>query len=423
MLKGKKILLGVTGSISAYKIPQLARQLCQEGAFVRVVLSSHALSFVTPITFTALGCERVLVEAGQEKNSEHTVQPMDHIHQVRWADLILVAPATAHFISRITLGLGDDLLTTMCLARRKELLALAPAMNVGMWENPAIQQHVKTLKAWGVDIWGPDKGLQACGEIGAGRLKDTHELLDHIKEKISPSPIKKNSLTFLITGGPTKEPLDPVRFLSNHSSGQMAYALCEGALKHGASQIHLVLGPVSSKPNWPKSLPIHIHPVETAREMYDQVIDLAPKAQIFVGAAAVADYRVKITSSKKMKKSLNTPHQTLELVENPDILASLSQRKNLSHLYRVGFSAETNNLEQYSLEKLKKKKCHMLIGNLVGKNLGFHSDKNQVRIFFKSQDNKKQPVDFPKMSKGLLGEKLVALILQERHRVKNLVAP
>jgi phosphopantothenoylcysteine decarboxylase / phosphopantothenate---cysteine ligase len=366
-LEHKKILLGVTGGIAAYKSAVLLRGLVRAGAEVRVVMTAAAQAFVTPLTFQALSGQPVyceLLDSSQEA-------AMDHISLARWADLILVAPATANFIARLAHGFASDLLSTLCLATASPIV-LAPAMNQGMWLNAATQANVETLAERGHRLWGPDEGEQACGETGPGRMLEPELLLERLVNHFAAGPLQ--GVRVLMTAGATREPIDPVRFVGNRSSGKMGYALAESMRDLGAS-VTLVSGPVAlARPGG-----VEVLPVETAREMHACVMDRVAQCDIFVGVAAVADYRPRRVAEEKIKKqneSLN-----IELIRNPDILADVAALD--SPPFTVGFAAETAQVEAFAEAKRRRKRVDMIAANRVGQaGGGFESDHNALTLLW-----------------------------------------
>lgn len=394
-LANKKILLGVTGGIAAYKSALLLRELQRAGAEVRVVMTASAQAFVTPLTFQALSGQPVhteLLDSVQES-------AMDHISLARWADLVLVAPATANFLAKMSTGLADDLLTTICLATIAPI-ALAPAMNQQMWLNPATQENVKRLTARGVHSWGPDSGEQACGETGPGRMLEPEQLM-----ALAQAFFEVGSLIgvhVLMTAGSTREPIDPVRYIGNRSSGKMGYALAE-ALKAQGAEVTLVSGPVAL------AVPpgVNCVNVERAEEMRAEVMSYVTDSDIFIGVAAVADYRPSSVAHDKIKK--NKEIVTLELVKNPDILAEVASLDEPP--FCVGFAAETNDVEAYAEAKRQTKGVEMIAANKVGaKEGGFESDQNELLLLWEGGREV-----LPMMSKHQLAQQLVARISERYH--------
>ena len=372
MLTHKRILLGITGGIAAYKTPELVRRLKERGADVRVVLTPAAKSFVAPLSLQAVSghpvCDDVL-----DPNAEAA---MSHIELARWADLVVIAPATADFIARYTAGLGNDLLSTLCLATTAPI-ALAPAMNVQMWQAKATQHNLTILRQREVPIWGPAQGAQACGEVGLGRMLEPAELLSQIEQHFIPSDLLKGQ-RILITAGPTQEALDPVRYISNHSSGKMGFALAQEAASMGA-EVTLIAGPVQlATPSGCKRVNVH-----SALEMLQAAESVALEQDVIIGCAAVADYRASHIAAQKIKKQGD--EVTLHLTKNPDIIASLAQQiaaANRSTLM-VGFAAETEQVAQHAQAKLKRKGLDLIAANDVSnKEIGFNADQNALTLFW-----------------------------------------
>jgi phosphopantothenoylcysteine decarboxylase / phosphopantothenate---cysteine ligase len=362
-IRGKRILLGLSGGIAAYKSAELARLLTQTGAEVRVVMTDAACRFITPVTMQALSGNPVhtdLWDASVPNN-------MAHIELSRGCDAIVVAPASADFLAKLALGLCDDLLSTLCLARECRLL-LAPAMNVQMWGNPATQRNLKQLRADGIAILGPASGDQACGEVGMGRMLEAEEIFEEIDACFQPKLLAGKRV--LVTAGPTFEPIDTVRGIANISSGKMGYAVARAARDAGAA-VMLVSGPTALAP--PRGL--ERIDVSSAQEMYDAVMARVPKADVFIGVAAVADYRPKEAKGHKLKKG--TGEMTLQLQPNPDILGTVAARRNAP--FCVGFAAETENLEAYAEAKRRRKKVPLLAANLAQH--AFGADDNQLILF------------------------------------------
>lgn len=391
-LENKQILLGVTGGIAAYKAAELTRQLIKAGASVRVVMTRGAQAFVTPLTFQALSGEPVRTEL---LDPEHEAA-MGHIQLARWADLILVAPTTASFIERLATGRADDLLSTLCLASASPIL-LAPAMNQQMWKQQATQDNVKILQQRDIKIIGPAEGDQACGDIGPGRMLEPQDILNQTRQHFHTGTLAGKQV--MITAGPTREPVDPVRFLSNRSSGKMGFALAQAAVEAGAT-VTLVSGPVvQTTPRGVKTVA-----VETAEEMYSAVLEIINHADIFIATAAVSDYRPAMTAAQKIKKS--SDNLTIELQPNPDILAEIAALDKPP--FTVGFAAETESLEIHAREKLKRKKLNMIAANPVGNHQGFDQDENQLTVFW--SDGKQH---FPLTSKHKLARQLLSFISEK----------
>ncbi len=363
-LSGKRIVLGVTGGIAAYKAAELVRLLGKQGAEVQVAMTEGATHFVTATTFQALSGRPVYLDQWDARMPN----AMAHIDLSRQADLILVAPASADFLARIAHGMADDLLSTMVLARDCPLL-VAPAMNRQMWENPATQRNVSLLQGDGVAVLGPASGEQACGEVGAGRMLEPEELLEAVIAFFAPKVLAGKQV--LITAGPTFEAIDPVRGITNLSSGRMGYAIARAARQAGA-QVTLVSGPVGFL------APIGVDRVNvsSALEMHAAVMARAADADIFIGVAAVADYRVAKAAEHKLKKD-GGGIPPIELVENPDILADVAALKDGP--FCVGFAAESRNLDEYAQAKRRKKKIPLIAGNLIQD--GFGGDDNRLVLF------------------------------------------
>ena len=412
-LAQKRILLGVTGGIAAYKSADLTRRLREAGAEVQVVMTPAATAFVGPLTFQAVSGRPVRIEL----LDVHAEAGMGHIELARWADWILIAPASADCIARLAHGLANDLLSTLCLATDRPI-ALAPAMNRLMWQNPATQDNCRLLTRRGVKIWGPGVGEQACGEIGAGRMLEPLELCNLVIEMIGereqqpeapapppslPAPHDLQGLTVLLTAGPTREALDPVRFISNRSTGKMGFAVAEAAARAGA-RVVLVSGPVSLKT--PPG--VERIDVESALEMHEAVMNRVRQVNIFIAAAAVADYRAAAPADQKIKKTRDA--LTLELTRNPDILAEVAALR--SHRpFTVGFAAETHDVLRYAEDKRRRKHLDLIAANQVGvAGSGFESEQNALHVLWEGGEKV-----LPLANKTLLGQQLIALIA-ERYR-------
>jgi phosphopantothenoylcysteine decarboxylase/phosphopantothenate--cysteine ligase len=370
----KKIVLGITGGIAAYKCAELVRRLKEHGHAVKVVMTESAKAFITPLTMQAVSGEPV---------SDSLLDPsaeaaMGHIEFAKWADLILVAPATANTIAKMTAGMADDLLSTLLLATPAKV-AIAPAMNQQMYAHPATKANLTLLAERGVHIWGPGVGEQACGDVGAGRMLEPLELVEYCNRVLAP---EENKLlagkTVTITAGPTREALDPVRFISNHSSGKMGFALAEAALKLGAT-VNLIAGPVSiATPKGANRIN-----VESALQMREQALHFATSSDIFIGCAAVADYRPAAVAEQKIKKQGD--ELTITMVKNPDIIAEVAALTN-QRPYTVGFAAETQDVANYAKGKLKNKKLDMICANDVSREgLGFNADNNALTLFWHNE--------------------------------------
>jgi phosphopantothenoylcysteine decarboxylase / phosphopantothenate---cysteine ligase len=366
-LSKRKILLGVTGGIAAYKSAELVRLLIKAGAEVRVVMTPAACEFVQPLTYQALSGHRVYLDLFDAEADS----AMDHIELARWCDLMLVAPASADFLGKMSAGYADNLLLTLCLACRQPV-AVAPAMNQQMFANAATTANVEQLNARGVLVWGPAAGEQACGDVGPGRMLEPAQLLANVEAHFEPGRLQ--GVEVLITAGPTREAIDPVRYISNRSSGKMGYALAAEAQRAGAS-VTLVSGPVAL----PAPLDVQLVKVESAAQMLDSVMQHVARSNIFIGCAAVSDYRVDREAAHKIKKS--TDKLSLNLVPNTDILATVSALEQRP--FCVGFAAETRDLQKYALDKLQRKKLDMIAANLVGDGSGgFETDVNQLEVFW-----------------------------------------
>jgi len=390
-LSNKRILLGVTGSIAAYKAAELVRRLQDAGAEVRVVMSEGAKAFVTPLTFQALSGFPVF-ENLLDKEAEAA---MGHIELARWADVILIAPASANSIANFAHGRADELLLAVCLAADVPL-AIAPAMNKQMWADQATRENVKVLSQRGVLFIGPDSGSQACGDIGEGRMIDSETIISHLSELFAVGSL--SGQTVLITAGPTREALDPVRYLSNNSSGKMGYAIAEAAAEAGAKVI-LVSGPVSLQtPDRVTRMS-----VESAAEMEAAVKEHIADVDIFVASAAVADYRPVTTEKDKIKKKDDRLNLVLE--KTTDILAMV--KANYAKTFCVGFAAETQQLENYAQKKLVQKNIEMIAANLVGASATktggtFNSDTNELTVFWQGGEKKLELASKTKLARQLI---------------------
>lgn len=400
-LQNRHILLGISGGIAAYKSAELVRRLQDAGAFVRVVMSAAAAEFITPLTLQALSGYPVhtdLLDTEAEAG-------MGHIELARWADAIVIAPASANMMARLAQGRADDLLTTLCLASSAPL-ALAPAMNQQMWKNVATQANVRLLRERGIVFMGPADGIQACGDTGPGRMLEAEELLEPIASLFQSRALQGKHV--VITAGPTREAIDPVRYISNHSSGKMGYALAQAAIDAGA-QTTLISGPV----NIAAPERAEVVQVCSALEMHKEALTYAAKCDIFIAAAAVADYRPKQCADQKVKKG-SDDQLSLDLIKNPDIVADVAKQLKAQqrNTFVVGFAAETQNIEQYAKEKLKRKGLDMIIANDVGSDTGgFNSDDNAVSVFWGQKAEQRQ--DFAITSKTNLAAQLLALIINQ----------
>jgi phosphopantothenoylcysteine decarboxylase / phosphopantothenate---cysteine ligase len=394
----QKILLGVTGGIAAYKSPDLVRRLMERGAEVQVVMTRGAQQFVTPLTFQAVSGKTVRTDLWDEAAEA----AMGHIELARWADEIVIAPATAEFIARLTHGLADDLLTTLCLATTAQI-TIAPAMNRQMWANAATQANVRVLRERGIRFLGPDSGEQACGEVGVGRMVEPTRIAEEIFT-VRGAPGVLKGLKVVVSAGPTRERIDPVRFISNRSSGKMGFAVAQAAREAGADVV-LVSGPVQI------CTPTGIDrvEVESAEQMLNAVQQHIIGADIFISAAAVSDYRCGEVSREKIKKTSDT--LALSLSRAPDVLATISRGESPPFL--VGFAAETENVERNALAKLTGKNLDMIAANKVGDSLGFDKDDNALTVYWKGGQR-----ELALTSKAALARQLIEVIA-ERYRARN----
>lgn len=397
-LARKRILLGVSGGIAAYKSPDLVRRLRAAGAEVRVVMTAGARQFITPLTLQAVSAHPVYLDMFESAGSG-----MEHIDLARWADVVLIAPASADLIARLAHGMADDLLTTVCLATAAPL-ALAPAMNQQMWQHPATLENIDTLTRRGVKSFGPGEGDQACGEVGPGRMLEPRDVVTQLAGLWTQPELA--GVGVLISAGPTLEAIDPVRYIGNRSSGRMGYALAAAAHAAGA-EVVLVSGPTAL----PDPAGVHCIRVRSALEMRDAIFAHVPRARIFVSAAAVADYRPEAPASAKIKKSAE--RMTLTLVRNPDILADVAALRDAP--FCVGFAAETEALEANARAKLKTKRLDMIIANPVGRDAeaagtGFDAADNQADVYWPGGAHR-----LPRASKAALAQQLITLIAERFH--------
>lgn len=386
----KKILLGISGGIAAYKAAFLVRELSLRGAKVRVVMTEAAKAFITPMTLQALSGEDVRCDLF-DTNAERA---MGHIELARWADVLVIAPATAQCLAKMANGIADDLLSTLYLVAEIPVI-VCPAMNKSMWMHPASRANCATLLERGVIFVGPNEGVQACGEFGFGRMSEVDEIIEALKFKSVGKSLFGQEI--LITAGPTREPIDPVRYISNKSSGKMGYALAEAAFCAGA-KVTLITGPTAI----PEPLGVECVKVNTAIEMYDAVMAHLKPGMIFIGAAAVADYRLAEIKLKKLKKH-DHESLSLNLIKNPDILHAVAKTKKAS--YVVGFAAETDNLLSNAREKLKVKDVNMIIANQVGDGIGFETENNQVVLITNNLEE-----SLPLNNKSILARQIIAIL-------------
>lgn len=395
-----KVILAITGGIAAYKSALLARLLVKEGFEVRVIMTQGAQQFITPLTLQAL--------TGNEVHTElldtEAEAGMGHIELAKWADLVLIAPASANTLARLAMGMADDLLATVCLATTAPVM-VAPAMNQQMWAHPAVQLNVQTLSDMGYEMIEPDSGVQACGDVGAGRLPEPEILLRRVlnfKAKLMvPQSLTGKKVT--ITAGPTVEAIDPVRFLSNHSTGKMGFALARACRDAGA-EVTLIAG---GKVDLTTPLDVQRVDVLSANDMLQAASQSAAAGcDIFIATAAVADYRTRDAAPQKIKKTQD--EMTLDLVKNPDILATISH--TYPDMFVVGFAAETQDVEKYARGKLASKDLDMIACNDVSrKDIGFASDENAMTVFF-ADKYQQEPEALDKASKDEIARQLVALI-------------
>ncbi len=394
-LSNRHILLGISGGIAAYKSAELVRRLKDHGADVRVVMTAAAMEFITPLTLQALSGNPVhttLLDPEAEAG-------MGHIELARWADLILVAPASADLMARLANGRGDDLLTTLCLATPAPV-ALAPAMNQGMWRDLATQANVEILRERGIALFGPAAGEQACGDVGPGRMLEAEQLAELAAGLFQSRAL--DGVKLCITAGPTREAIDPVRYISNHSSGKMGYALAEAAADAGA-QVTLISGPTQL----PCPERVTRIDVISAQQMYDASLEKMGNCDIFIACAAVADYRPANVEEQKIKK--HNDAMRIELVRNPDIVSAVASHPKRP--FTVGFAAETQDVVSYARDKLQRKKLDLIVANDVSDSrIGFNTDDNRVTVI--SADTEQH---IEQMSKRQLARQLIALIAQQ-HR-------
>jgi phosphopantothenoylcysteine decarboxylase/phosphopantothenate--cysteine ligase len=399
ILSGKKIVLGVSGGIAAYKAAELIRLFKKADCEVNVIMTDAAKEFIQPLTFQSLSGNTVYDKMFDQDMELH----IGHISLARWADLIVIAPATANIIGKLANGIADDLLSTVCMAFKGNI-AIAPAMNEAMWESKAVQKNIAELKSWGWYIPGPAEGDQACGETGWGRMIEPSEIISHVERIFSPQIF--TGANIMVTAGPTREIIDPARFISNESSGKMGYAIAEAACKWGAKTI-LVSGPTAL----PEPIGVNVIKITSAEEMYKAVMKNIKNIDIFISAAAVADYKPEKFSVQKIKR--NSEVFELKLVKTPDILGSVAFLKKPPFI--VGFSAETENLLKNASKKLTDKKIDMIAANLVGGGKGFGSEQNELVVIFKDGKSKKLSLK----NKTLLAYELLSCISQQYKSFRN----
>lgn len=392
-LFNRNVLLGVTGGIAAYKSAELVRQLQELGANVRVIMTRGAREFITPLTLQALSGNPVHTELLDEKAE----QGMGHIELARWADVLVIAPATADLLARLCAGRADDLLTTAALATAAPVV-VAPAMNQQMWKDAATAANIALLQERGLTVVGPAEGIQACGDTGPGRMEEPAAIAAAAARLFDTGALAGRRV--VITAGPTREALDPVRYLSNHSSGKMGYALAQAAVDAGAVTT-LISGPVAL----PAPDKVHLVPVQSAQQMYEQSLALLPDCDIFIACAAVADYRPVSAEQQKIKKK-GQEEMTLTLVRNPDIVAAVAAAEDRP--FTVGFAAETQDVVTYARDKLERKGLDMIVANDVsGSDIGFNSDNNAVTVLWPGGQR-----DLALSGKGAIARQVVALIAE-----------
>ena len=401
MLKGKTVLLAVTGSIAAYKIAYLASSLKKLDADVHVLMTENATNFINPITFETLTGNKCLVDTF-DRNFEFSVE---HVSLAKKADVVMIAPASANVIGKIAHGIADDMLTTTVMACRCRKI-VAPAMNTNMYENPIVQDNLKILKKYGYEVIAPAEGYLACGDTGAGKMPEPQLLLEYILRETACEKDMKG-LKVLVTAGPTQEPIDPVRFITNHSTGKMGYAIAAVCMRRGA-EVTLVSGPTEvQKPEF-----VNIVPVTTAREMFEEVTSRADEQDIIIKAAAVADYRPKNVSSEKVKKT--DGELSMEMERTDDILAYLGSHRRPGQ-FLCGFSMETENVLENSRKKLKKKNLDMIAANsLKVEGAGFGGDTNVITIITEDEE-----VSLELMSKEEAASKILDQILARRTKKED----
>ena len=393
-LQGKHIVVGITGGIAAYKTIELVRLLRKAEAQVRVVLTPAAAEFVTPLTLQAVSGNAV----AQSLLDPQAELAMGHIELAKWADLVVIAPASADFIARLTVGMANDLLSTLCLATPAPIL-LAPAMNQQMYRQQVTQQNLHTLKMRGIHFIGPNSGAQACGDVGFGRMSEPLEILAEILTALSANSATRQDLTSLsvtITAGPTREAIDPVRYISNHSSGKMGFAIAQAFAERGAN-VTLISGPV----NLPTPANVQRVDVISAQEMWQTALEKAVKTHIFIGCAAVADYRIAEVATQKIKKSGD--EISLKLIKNPDIIADVGHLTE-NRPFTVGFAAETENLAQYAKDKLQRKNLDLICANDVSDGQVFNAEQNALHLFWRNGDKRLPLADKLELAQALVNE-------------------
>jgi phosphopantothenoylcysteine decarboxylase/phosphopantothenate--cysteine ligase len=361
------IVLGVSGGIAAYKAPELVRRLQDAGADIRVVLTPNAARFVSPLSLAAVSNHGVILDQWGDPSTGG----VDHIELARWAELLLIAPATANILAKLATGIADDALTTYAIAHRGAMI-VAPAMNTFMLQHPTVQQNMATLRARDVEVLDPDSGLLACGDEGSGRMPDVPVLVEIVKSHFAKRDLAGKNI--LVTAGPTREPIDPVRYLSNRSSGKMGYAIADAARRRGAN-VTLISGPTARQ----EPAGVSITRVRTADEMHAAVMAAAPQHQIVIKAAAVADFAPADVADRKIKKAEGVDELTIRLRKTPDILADVARLSPKPFI--VAFAAETNDVEAHAREKLQRKGADLIVANdVANESIGFDSDQNEVMV-------------------------------------------
>ena len=394
ILTNKNILLGITGSIAAYKAADISSRLKKEGCNVKAVMTKSSELFITETTLESLSGNKVISEDHNSTVSSN----FKHLDLAKWADIILVSPCTANFMNKLANGHGDDLLSTICLAFTKKIY-IAPAMNPDMWNNKVSQSNIKKLIEGDIEIIGPNYGTHACGDIGYGRMTNPEQIIEKIKSKEMTAELQGKKV--LVTAGPTREPIDPVRFMSNYSSGKMGYEIAIAAKKMGA-YVKVISGPVSLEP----IKDMEIEYVETSDEMYKAVMSNIERFDVLISTAAIADYKPLNYSLNKYKKS--EKDISIKFTRGVDIISTVSSKYD--NIYTVGFAAETHSLNKNAIQKLQKKNLNMVIGNIANHELklGFESDFNEVTIF-----SKKQTIELPKAKKSDIARSILEVITDE----------
>ena len=394
-LNGKKILLIICGGIAAYKSLEIIRLLKKNGSSVKTILTNNAKNFITPLSVASLSQEKVYTDLFNSDNESE----MDHISLSRWADLILIAPATANTISKISFGLSDDLASTVVFASDKKIF-IAPAMNVRMWEHQSNKNNIKKLNDFGYEIIGPEIGEMACGEYGMGKMSEPEIIINYINSYFKKIE-NNNKFKALVTAGPTHEFIDPVRFISNKSSGKQGYEIAKSLSENGFNTT-LISGPV----NLNSIKDVNLIKVRTADEMLEATLNNLP-TDVAIFSAAVADFKLKNKEKEKIKKDTISK---LSLEKNTDILGHISNHNSLRPKLVVGFAAETNSLKNNSLKKLSEKNCDWIIANDISKkDIGFESDFNKVSIYYKNKSEE----NLPKMKKSILANEIVNRIISQ----------